>query len=158
MTGFGFVKPEGPKKRDDIFVSKRSMNGAEDGDMVMCKILMYPMDGQKAEGEITEIIAREGEPGGDIKMLVRAHGFSDRFPDDVIKQTVDMRGRITAKDEKERRDLRGKMIVTIDGEYSKDFDDAVSVDILPNGNYLLGVHIAESATMCGKTHRSTEKL
>lgn len=141
--GFGFVKPEGPKKRDDIFVSKRSMNGAEDGDMVMCKILMYPMDGQKAEGEITEIIAREGEPGGDIKMLVRAHGFSDRFPEDVIKQTVAMRGRITAKDEKERRDLRGKMIVTIDGEYSKDFDDAVSVDILPNGNYLLGVHIAD---------------
>jgi len=140
--GFGFVKPEGPKKRDDIFISKRNINGAEDGDMVVCKILMYPLEGQKAEGEITEIIAKEGEAGGDIKTLVRAHGFSEKFPEEAEKEANSIRARVTVK-EGERRDLRDKMIVTIDGEYSKDFDDAVSVEMLPNGNYLLGVHIAD---------------
>ncbi len=140
---FSFVRPEGPKKRGDIFISARNTNGAEDGDMVVCKILMYPMDGQRAEGEITEIIARKGEPGGDIRTIVRAHGFAEKFPAEVENQANAIRARIPKIKEGERKDLREKMTVTIDGEYSKDFDDAVSVEILPNGSYLLGVHIAD---------------
>lgn len=160
---FGFVVPESKKITEDVFIEKKNFGGARRGDKVVAVITEYPRDGQNAEGRITELIARAGEPGGDIKAMIRAYGLREDFPgpvqaeaDEVSRRALgasaDRRKRREAADGNEgsaeavtafRRDLRGKKIITIDGADSKDFDDAVSVDILPNGNYLLGVHIAD---------------
>lgn len=143
---FGFVVPDSKKINDDIFILKKYFNGAEKGDKVSASIIKYPLGGNKAEGKITEVIAKKDEPGGDIKAMYRAYGLKETFPSSVNEEAViKSQEVITEKEISRRKDLREKYTVTIDGADSKDFDDAVSVDILPNGNYLLGVHIADVA-------------
>lgn len=140
---FGFVVPE-EKYQDDVFVHKKDFSGAQRGDKVLVRITRYPDKKNNAEGKITEIISKNGQPGGDIKALMRSRGLRETFPSKVNAEAkaVSKRG-ITEEDLRQRRDLRHKTIITIDGADSKDFDDAISVDRLPNGNYLLGVHIAD---------------
>lgn len=141
---FGFVVPEGKKGGEDLFVRKADFGKAQNGDKVVAVITKYPDKKNNAEGKITEIISRRDEPGGDIKALLRSEGLNDRFPSRVNAEAKAVsKAGVTEKDIAGRRDLRDKTIITIDGADSKDFDDAVSVDILPNGNYLLGVHIAD---------------
>ena len=141
---FGFVIPEGKNKDEDIFIPKRFFSGAQSGDKVIAEIIKYPDKNNNAEGKITEIISRFGEPGGDIKALARSKGLRETFPSRVNAEAKAVaKWEITEADIKSRRDLRDKVIITIDGADSKDFDDAVSVDVLDNGNYLLGVHIAD---------------
>lgn len=141
---FGFVVPEGKRGGEDVFIRKKDFSGAHTGDKVVAAITKYPDKKNSAEGKITEIISRNGQPGGDIKALLRSEGLRETFPSRVNAEAkaVSKRG-ITPEDIAGRRDLRDKTIITIDGADSKDFDDAVSVDMLPNGNYLLGVHIAD---------------
>ncbi|MBE6030828.1 MAG: RNB domain-containing ribonuclease [Clostridiales bacterium] len=140
---FGFVVPETRKIRDDIFVSRKNFSDAGDGDKVVVEITGYPEGESKAEGKIVEIIARKGEKGADIKALIRAHGYTNKFNHAVRRQARDVKNAGVSWNPDERRDLRNKNIFTIDGADSKDFDDAVSIEILENGNYLLGVHIAD---------------
>ena len=143
---FGFVVPDSRKFREDIFVRKKDFGGAKKGDKVVAEITRYPDRNNSAEGRIVEIISRAGQPGGDIKALARSYDMSGRFPGRVASEakTLSRRG-VTEADVAGRRDLRGKKIFTIDGADSKDFDDAVSIELLDNGNYLLGVHIADVA-------------
>ena len=140
--GFGFVVPEGPKKSEEIFVFQSNAGGAEDGDFVVCRIIGYPTGKRGAEGRVEEIIARRGEPGADIRMLVRAYGYTEAFPPTVMRQAVRIEEE-GVRVEASRRDLRNRTVMTIDGRDSKDFDDAVSIEIRENGNYRLGVHIAD---------------
>lgn len=141
---FGFVIPESRKNREDIFIRKKDFSGAKNGDKVVVQITRYPDKNNSAEGKITEIISRRGQPGGDIKAIARGYGMRETFPSRVNAEAkaVNRRG-VRAEDIRGRRDLRGKKIFTIDGADSKDFDDAVSIERLVNGNYLLGVHIAD---------------
>ena len=141
---FGFVIPEGKQTDEDIFIPKRFFSGAQTGDKVLAEIIKYPDKNNNAEGKITEIISRYGEPGGDIKALARSKGLRETFPSRANAEAKAVaKWEITEKDIQSRRDLRDKTIITIDGADSKDFDDAVSVEVLPNGNYLLVVHIAD---------------
>ncbi|MDO4544932.1 MAG: ribonuclease R [Bacillota bacterium] len=143
---FGFVIPESKKYREDIFVRKKDFAGAQRGDKVVVQITRYPDKHDSAEGRITEIISRGGQPGGDIKAIARSYDMRDSFPSKVNAEAKAMRKRgIRQQDLTGRRDLRHKKIFTIDGADSKDFDDAVSIERLDNGNYLLGVHIADVA-------------
>ncbi|MCI9598318.1 MAG: ribonuclease R [Firmicutes bacterium] len=140
---FGFVVPE-ERSQEDVFVSKRDFGGAQRGDKVIVQITRYPDKKNNAEGKIIEIVSRNGQPGGDIKALMRSRGLRETFPSRVNAESkVVSRKGITAQDLENRRDLRHKTIITIDGADSKDFDDAISIDRLPGGNYLLGVHIAD---------------
>ncbi len=141
---FGFVVPEGKNKGEDVFIRKKDFSGAQRGDKVIAQITRYPDKNNSAEGKITEIISRSGQPGGDIKSLMRSYGLRETFPSRVNAEAkaVSKRG-ITEEELAGRRDLRDKTIITIDGADSKDFDDAVSAELLPGGNYLLGVHIAD---------------
>lgn len=143
---FGFVVPEGKRGGEDIFVRKKDFSGAQRGDKVVVQITRYPDKENSAEGRIVEVISRNGQPGGDIKALMRSFGLRETFPSraNAEAKAVSKRG-VTDKDLMGRRDLRNKTIITIDGADSKDFDDAVSVERLPGGNYLLGVHIADVA-------------
>lgn len=141
---FGFVVPDDKKQNDDIFIKRKDFGGAQRGDKVVAEITRYPDKSNSAEGRITQIISRAGEPGGDIKALIRRYNVPDKFPTKVNREAEDaFRRGVTKADMNGRRDLRNKKIFTVDGADSKDFDDAVSVEKLKNGNYLLGVHIAD---------------
>lgn len=143
---FGFVVPESKKYKEDIFVKKKDFSGAQKGDKVVVQITKYPDKFNSAEGRISEIISRAGQPGGDIKAIARSYGMRETFPSRASAEAKAVRKKgVTEEDTKGRKDLRDKMIFTIDGADSKDFDDAVSIEILENGNYLLGVHIADVA-------------
>lgn len=140
---FGFVVPDDRRLNDDIFVLKRDFNGAQKGDKVVVKISRYPDKGDSAEGKIQEIISRSGEPGADIKSLIRQYNLTKDFPGKVQSEAEMLIKEISTMDIEKRRDLRDKTIITMDGADAKDLDDAVSVHKLENGNYLLGVHIAD---------------
>lgn len=140
---FGFVVPYDKRYNDDIFVFKKDFNGAQSGDMVVVNISKYPDKHNSAEGKITEIISKVGEAGGDIKALIRQFNLKQEFPAKVEAETKKIPLKITEEEIKRRTDLRHKTIITMDGADSKDLDDAVSVEMLENGNHLLGVHIAD---------------
>lgn len=143
---FGFVVPESRKYREDIFIRKKDFAGAQRGDKVVARITKYPDRENSAEGRIIEIISRAGQPGGDIKTIARSYDMRESFPSRAAAEAKAMKKRgIRPEDLTGRRDLRKETIFTIDGADSKDFDDAVSLKILDNGNYLLGVHIADVA-------------
>ncbi len=143
---FGFVIPENRKQKEEVFVRKKDFSGAQRGDKVVVQITRYPDKHNSAEGKITEIISRAGQPGGDIKALARSYDMRETFPSRVMAEAKGIsRQGIKEDDRKNRRDLRDKTIFTIDGADSKDFDDAVSIEKLKNGNFLLGVHIADVA-------------
>lgn len=136
---YGFVTPDDRKLNEDVFVSKRDFSRAKDGDKVVVKISKYPSARNSAEGKIIEVIGSDEKSG--LKSLIISHGVKEVFPRKVLSEAGHIPKAI--KDIKGRRDLRNEMIFTIDGADSKDFDDAVSVRRLANGNALLGVHIAD---------------
>ncbi|MCI7619968.1 MAG: ribonuclease R [Firmicutes bacterium] len=143
---YGFVIPDDKKIGEDVFVKRDFARNAQTGDKVVAKITRYPDVSHSLEGKITEVIAREGQPGSDVLSLIRAYGLYETFPSRVNAEAkARSREPITEKmiSESGRLDLRDKTIFTIDGPTAKDLDDAVSIEMLPNGNYLLGVHIAD---------------
>ncbi|MBR0600247.1 ribonuclease R [Clostridiales bacterium BAD-6] len=140
---FGFVVPDDKRINDDIFVMKKDFHGAEKGDKVVVKIERYPDKNYSAEGKIEEIISRNGEPGGDIKGLIRQYNLKKEFPAKVNSEAKKIPQEILEDEIIRRRDLRDQTIITMDGADAKDLDDAVSVKKLDNGNFLLGVHIAD---------------
>ena len=141
---FGFVVPDDRKNADDVFIKKEFFRSAQSGDKVVCRITRYPDRFSRAEGKITEIIARAGQIGGDISSLIRQYGLFETFPSRANAEAKSAaREPITAADLGGRLDLRNEKIFTIDGPTAKDLDDAVSVHKLPSGNILLGVHIAD---------------
>lgn len=143
---YGFVIPDDKRIQKDIFVPKGSFGGAVTGQKVVVRIVKYP-EGKRtaAEGEIVEILGHKDDPGVDILSVIRKHQLPEAFPEEVLAEADAVPDTIS-EDEiaaQGRRDLRNKVIVTIDGEDAKDLDDAVHVERLDNGNYVLGVHIAD---------------
>lgn len=141
---FGFVIPDNKNINEDIFVQKKNFAKATSGDKVVCQIVKYPFKGKSAEGKITEIIAGANDAKRDIKALIRQYGIVSGFEDEVRQEArcLQQKG-IANSDFAERKDFRKKTVFTIDGPDSKDFDDAVSIEKTKDGNYLLGVHIAD---------------
>ena len=141
---FGFVVPDDKKNPDDIFIKRDFFKHAQNGDKVVARITKYPDKYSNAEGRIHEVIAKAGEVGSDISVLIRQKGLFETFPSRVNAEAKFVsRMTIDEDDLKDRLDLRGQKIFTIDGATAKDLDDAVSIEKLDNGNYLLGVHIAD---------------
>ncbi len=142
---FGFVEPDDKRITKDIFIRAENFKGAVTGQKVVANIITYPEGRTAAEGEIIEILGHKDDPGVDILSIIRKHGLPEGFPDDVLAEAEAAPDAISEEEivQQGRRDLRNKVIVTIDGEDAKDLDDAVNVERLPNGNLLLGVHIAD---------------
>ncbi|MBM7704533.1 ribonuclease R [Metabacillus iocasae] len=140
---FGFVIPDDKKIASDIFIPKNASKGAIDGHKVVVKLTSYPEGRMSAEGEIVTILGHKNDPGVDIISVIHKHGLPQSFPADVLQQANDTPETISEDEIKNRRDLRDEVIVTIDGADAKDLDDAVTVKKLENGNYKLGVHIAD---------------
>jgi ribonuclease R len=141
---FGFVIPDDKRLYKDIYVPREKFGGAVTGQKVVVRIVKYP-DARSAaiEGEVIEILGHKDDPGVDILSIIRKHGLPEGFPPDVMAEAEQVPDRISEEDLAGRRDLRDRVIVTIDGEDAKDLDDAVEVVRLPNGHYRLGVHIAD---------------
>lgn len=140
---FGFVISEDTRISKDIYIPKRDRNGAKDGDVVMVKITKWPEGQRKPEGVVTEVLGRKGDRGIDILMIIKKLGLPEEFSEKVLRFADGISEEIDEEEYKGRRDLRDLKMVTIDGEDAKDLDDAVSIEKLENGNYRLGVHIAD---------------
>jgi ribonuclease R len=140
---FGFVVPDDRRLPTDIFIPAEHHLGAVNGQKVVVKLSHFPSDRNSAEGEIIEIIGHKDDPGVDIVSIIRKHGLPEQFPPDVEEQAEAISEQISELDLIGRRDLRERVMVTIDGEDAKDLDDAVSVEALPDGHIRLGVHIAD---------------
>lgn len=140
---FGFVIPDDKKFAGDIFIPKAASNGAVEGHKVVVKLTVYPEGRMSAEGEVIQILGHKNDPGVDILSVIHKHGLPQEFPEEVLQQAVATPDTIDESELVNRRDLRNEVIVTIDGADAKDLDDAVTVSKLDNGNYKLGVHIAD---------------
>ncbi|MBR6503561.1 MAG: ribonuclease R [Firmicutes bacterium] len=138
---FGFVTDTGAG--EDFFIARSDMNGARNGDRVVIRVREWPSRGRRAEGIVTEVLGRATDPEALLRSLVYQHGLRTEFPDKALEEAEAIDPQIPEEEWKRRTDLQGKTIVTIDGADAKDLDDAVSVEKLPNGNFLLGVHIAD---------------
>ena len=140
---FGFVVPDDKKFNQDIFIPKRFFSGAKNDDKVVCEITVWPQENRKPEGKIIEVLGQKGERGVEIDSIIRAHGLPEEFPKKVIDEANDVADQDLRDEIARRLDIRDLNIFTIDGEDAKDLDDAISIEELPNGNYKLGVHIAD---------------
>jgi ribonuclease R len=140
---FGFVIPDDKKFASDIFIPKEASGGAVEGHKVVVKLTSYPDGRKSAEGEVVSILGHKNDPGVDILSVIHKHGLPMEFPADVLDQANETPDEIDESEIANRRDLRDEVIVTIDGADAKDLDDAVTVTKLDNGNYKLGVHIAD---------------
>jgi ribonuclease R len=141
-----YVVPFDVRIDNDILIDRDSTLDARDGEMVNVEIDRYPdRSSQFASGRIVEVLGFIGDPGVDIEVVIRKHHIPHAFPDEVLQEAEAIPTEVPQDVIATRVDLRDRNIVTIDGETAKDFDDAVEVQPLKNGNYLLGVHIADVA-------------
>ncbi len=140
---FGFVVPDDKKLGTDIYVSKKNALKAKNNQKVVVEITKQPKNGKSAEGKIIEIIGYIDQAGVDMLSLVKEYGLPYDFPVEVVKEAKKIKQEIDENDIANRKDLRNQEIFTIDGEDAKDLDDAVNVQKLDNGNYILEVHIAD---------------
>jgi len=140
---FGFVVPSDRKIFYDIYIAPRHFNGARDGDIVVARLVSYPQRSRNPEGEIIKILGRPTTPGLDTGIIIEEYQLPSEFPEDVIAEAESLPGEVTEAMLAGRIDLRGLKTVTIDGEKAKDFDDAVSIEALPEGRFRLWVHIAD---------------
>lgn len=140
----GFVVPDCHNLAKDIYIPLYASMGAVNGDKVLVEIVDYPA-GKKPEGKVTEVLGKTGDPGVDILSIIRAHDLIEEFPAAVLSEARRVPQTVSEELAAKRRDYRDETIITIDGDDSKDFDDAVTLRVKSNGNYRLGVHIADVA-------------
>lgn len=140
---FGFVLPESKKINRDIYIPKAKCALAQDGQIVVAEIEKYPEDGKKPEGKIVEVLGFVGDKGVDVLTIIKQFALPEEFPAEVVAASEQIPESVSDEEIANRMDLRGQNIFTIDGVDAKDLDDAISVEKLANGNYKLGVHIAD---------------
>ncbi len=138
-----FVVPDNEKIDEDILISKKENHGALTGHKVVCEITRFGDGRRQSEGKVIEILGFSGDFGVDMLSILRGYGFETEFSEEVKKEAEAVPSEVPAQDMEGRLDLRDMRIFTIDGADAKDLDDAISVEKLQNGNYRLGVHIAD---------------
>jgi ribonuclease R len=135
----------GPAAENQPLASRRLRLPELDGAVVDVEIRRYPKGGLAPVGRVLEILGRPGEIGVDVELIIRKHHLPHIFPDEVLAEARNEKQEVAKPELAGRRDFRDLAIVTIDGETARDFDDAVRVALLPNGNFELQVHIADVA-------------
>ena len=130
------------KIKQKVVLTKDSTKDAVDGHIVVANVIKE-LDRNTILAEITTIIGHKNDVGVDVESIVYKHMFSPKFPDEVLEELKDIPDEVREEDKKGRKDLTNITIFTIDGDDTKDIDDAISIKKLDNGNYELGVHIAD---------------
>jgi len=142
--GFAFFVAEGNKKIPDIFIPQAGFNNAEDGSRVVVRIKEWEKDSKKRPvGEVINILNAEDSNDVAMKEILLENGFPIEFPEEVLEEAARIPDAIPEEEIKKRRDFREILTFTIDPVDAKDFDDALSIRVLKNGNYEIGVHIAD---------------
>ena len=144
-SGMGFVVPFDRRLIMDVQIPSGEQKEAEPGDMVTVEITRWPTAARGPLGRVLDVLGGIEEPGVDTEIIIRKHGIPDEHDDEAIEEARRLGSVVREKDLRDRTDFRPLTTVTIDGEHARDFDDAITLERLPNGNYLLGVHIADVA-------------
>ena len=140
---YAFVIADYRKMYDDIYVRLEDLNGANHGDKVIVDITQWPSGDRNPEGKITRVLGPAGENNAEIHSIMAEFDLPFEFPRAVLEETRKMRAGITKKEVAKRRDFRPVTTFTIDPFDAKDFDDALSIQKLDNGNWEVGIHIAD---------------
>jgi ribonuclease R len=138
-----FVSPIEEKFLHEISIAPLDTLNASDGEIVNVEITRPPVAGRPPLGRVIERLGRDDKPGIDIEIIIRKHHLPHLFSEAAINESESIDELIGDEELSGRLDLRDKLTITIDGETARDFDDAVSLEELPNGRLLLGVHIAD---------------
>jgi ribonuclease R len=140
---FAFVIPDDPRIKKDIYISRNNFKGAANDQKVLVQITRWPDGRRNPEGKVIEILGDKDDIGVDILSIIKQHKLRENFPKKVLKEARSIDQNVDQDEVVKRTDLRDELIVTIDGVDAKDLDDAISLKKLDNGNFVLGVHIAD---------------
>ncbi|MEJ5995346.1 ribonuclease R [Pedobacter sp. Du54] len=140
---FAFVIPDDRKMLHDIFVPLSDLNGAKNGQKVQVSITDWPEGAKNPIGKIINVLGTQGENNTEMNAILAQYGFPLSFPAAVEKEANEIPETVSEEEIKGRKDFRNTLTFTIDPADAKDFDDAISFKKLPNGNYEIGVHIAD---------------
>ena len=141
-NGQGKVKLDNDKVRINILIDKDKTLGAMEGHKILVKIASKLKD-NNYRGEVVKILGHKNDPGVDILSVMAKYGINSGFSDEVMEEALNKPDVVSESEMVGRRDLRNEMIFTIDGDDTKDIDDAISIESLSDGGYKLGVHIAD---------------
>ena len=143
QKNFGFVTTANAKMYTDIFIPKNKLAEAEHGDVVLVKLEDWPVKADSPFGSVIKVLGKPGEHNTEIHAILAEYGLPYDFPIEVEAYANKLDTQITPEEIKKRRDMREVLTFTIDPKDAKDFDDALSFQVLENGNYEIGVHIAD---------------
>ena len=142
-SGLGYVVPFDRRLVTDVQIPTGQASSAEPGDMVVVSMTRWPSATRGPAGTVSEVLGRIDQPGVDTQIIIRKYGIPDAHPPEVVAEARAIGSAVREQDIEGRTDFRGVTTVTIDGEHARDFDDAITLERLPNGHYWLGVHIAD---------------
>ena len=142
-AGMGYVVPFDRRVLMDIFIPPGHEGGASPGDMVSVEITRWPTSTRGAVGRVDDVLGDVNAPGVDTEIIIRKYGIPDAHSEEAVAEAVRLGAAVSDRDIRGRTDFRSVPTVTIDGEHARDFDDAITIEKLPNGHYWLGVHIAD---------------
>lgn len=140
---FFFVSPDDRKINRDIYIQQGKTQGARPGDKVVAVVEEWTSPNLNPEGRVVEVLGKRGEVRAEMLSVIRMFNLPTSFPREVLTESEKISTSIPKEEYAERLDLRNEVTFTIDPEDAKDFDDAVSLETLPTGDYKLGVHIAD---------------
>jgi ribonuclease R len=141
--GMGYVVPFDRRVLMDILVPPGQEGGASPGEMVKLELTRWPTATRGAIGRVAEVLGDIDAPGVDTEIIIRKYGIPDAHSPEAIAEAVRLGDTVSERDMRGRTDFRSVTTVTIDGEHARDFDDAITIEKLPNGHFWLGVHIAD---------------
>jgi ribonuclease R len=144
-SGMGFLVPFDRRLIVDVLIASEERGEAKAGDMVVVEITRWPTPTRSPLGRVVDVLGGIDEPGVDTEIIIRKYGINDAHGPAAIEEATRLGGAVKEKDIRGRTDFRPQTTVTIDGEHARDFDDAITIEKLPNGHYWLGVHIADVA-------------
>ena len=140
---FFFISPDDAKLHRDIYINESKLNGAVSGDKVVVGKVVWDSSMLNPEGEVIEVLGKAGTHDTDIISIAREFDLKYKFPASVLAEAESISTEIPKEEIKKRIDYRNKNVFTIDPEDAKDFDDALSIEKLGNGNLSVGIHIAD---------------
>jgi ribonuclease R len=141
--GLAYVVPFDRRIKTDVHVPSAHTGAAETNDMVVVQITRWPTATRGPVGHVVEVLGNINEPGVDTQIIIRKYDIPDTHSPEAVDEAEQLGREVKAHDLEGRTDFRSLTTVTIDGEHARDFDDAITLEKLPNGHYWLGVHIAD---------------
>src|SRR4051812_22944530 len=144
-SGLGFLVPFDRRLIMDVQIPADERGDAQPGDMVVVEITRWPTPARAPLGRVIEVLGDIDEPGVDNEIIIRKYGIPDEHSEEAVQEAQRIGSDVRERDLHGRTDFRPLVTVTIDGEHARDFDDAISLEQLPNGHFWLGVHIADVA-------------